>query len=74
MYPFADDARISVCRAVMAEMQKKNAFRLNCGSLSWQKKSGFARALDTRQPINADCTAGRVTPELDELLNGEDTG
>jgi len=29
--------------------------------------------LHAGQPVNADGSAGRVTPELDELLDGEDT-
>jgi hypothetical protein len=27
-----------------------------------------------RQPVNADSSAGGVTPKLDELLDGEDAG
>ena len=28
--------------------------------------------LDARQPVNADCAACGIAPELDELLDGED--
>ena len=31
-------------------------------------------ASDAGKPIHADCTAGGVAPELNELLNGEDAG
>ena len=33
--------------------------------------SNYPEALHTGQPVNADCAAGGVPPELDELLNGE---
>ena len=33
--------------------------------------SNYQEALHAGQPVNADCAAGGVAPELDELLNGE---
>ena len=36
-------------------------------------RSPLCSHLQTGQPIDADCSAGGVAPELDELLNGEDT-
>ena len=38
-----------------------------------KKGDGWLASLHARQPINTDCTACGVTPELDELLDGEDT-
>ena len=37
-----------------------------------KKRRGYPR-LHARQPINGDGTAGGVAPELDKLLDGEDT-
>ena len=33
--------------------------------------SNYEEALRAGQPVNADCAAGGVAPELDKLLNGE---
>ena len=39
-----------------------------------KKGDGYWLRLHAGQPINADCAAGGITPELYELLNGEDAG
>ena len=39
-----------------------------------KKGDGYWLRLHAVQPINADCAAGGITPELYELLNGEDAG
>ena len=39
-----------------------------------KKKQLGASVLHAGQPVDADGSAGRVTPELDELLNGKDAG
>jgi hypothetical protein len=37
-----------------------------------KKGDGYRLRLHAGQPINADCAAGGITPELYELLNGKD--
>ena len=39
-----------------------------------KKKQLGESILHAGQPVDADGSAGRVTPELDELLNGKDAG
>lgn len=39
-----------------------------------KKEVGEAYALHSEQPVNADGAESEVTPEPDELLNGEDAG
>ena len=43
-------------------------------SVDKKKEMGIGLRLHARQPINTDCAACGVTPELDELLDGEDAG
>jgi hypothetical protein len=40
----------------------------------WKKEWEIDPGLHAGQPVNADGTTGGVTPELDELLDGEDAG
>jgi hypothetical protein len=50
-----------------------NQYRLTTDLSGQLKKGGASFGQHAGQPINGDGTAGGVAPELDELLDGEDT-